>query len=182
MIVSGIGKRYAVALFNVARNEEVEEQVSGDIVSFANLYAAETGFRNFLMSPMVLTEDKKNLIHKVIGERASGLFFKFVNLLIDKKRLSRIEEIADAYTFLYEQSRGIVEVSAITAIPMGHDLEQKTRESLEGKFGKEIRLVTKTDPDIIGGMILFTQDKIIDGSVRYRLARARKTLSELKVY
>ena len=93
MILSGIGKRYAVALFNVAKTQDVAEQVSGDIVSFANLFASESGFRNFLMSPLVLTADKKKLVNDVIGERASGLFVKFAALLIDKKRMGKIQKI-----------------------------------------------------------------------------------------
>ena len=182
MILSGIGKRYAVALFNVAKTEGVAEQVSGDIVSFANLFASESGFRNFLMSPLVLTTDKKELINTVIGERASGLFVKFAALLIDKKRMGKIQKISDAYTFLYEQEQGIVEINAVTAIPLDPDLITQTRRTLEKYLDKEIRVVARTDPDIIGGMILFAQDKIIDGSIRYQLARARKALSELKVH
>ena len=182
MILSGIGKRYAVALFNVAKNENIAEQVNGDITSFARVYETEAGFRNFLMSPMVLTDDKKELVHKVIGERASGLFVKFVMLLIDKSRLSAIRDIADGYTFLYEQEQGIVEISAVTAIPLDHDLQLKTRQILESHMKKQVRLVSKTDPSIIGGMILFAEDKIIDGSIRYQLSRARKALDELKVY
>ena len=182
MILSGIGKRYAVALYNVAKNEGIAEQVNGDITSFARVFASEPGFRNFLMSPMVLIDDKKDLVHKVIGERASGLFVKFVILLIDKSRLKSIGEIAEAYTFLFEQEQGIVEVNAVTAIPLDHDLQMKTRQILEGHLKKQVRLVARTDPSIIGGMILFAEDKIIDGSIRYELSRARKALGELKVY
>jgi len=181
VILSGIGKRYAVALFNVANNENIAEQVGGDIVSFANLFSSESGFRNFLMSPMVNGSDKKDLVDKVIGGRASDLLHRFVTLLIDKKRLGNVQQIADAYMFLYEQAQDIVEVRALTAIPLDRELEKLTQKTLQGRIGTEVRLVTRVDPGIIGGMILFAQDKIIDGSVRYRLARARKALSELRV-
>jgi F-type H+-transporting ATPase subunit delta len=180
--LSGIGKRYAVALFNAARNQEVAEQVYGDITSFAALFESDRGFRSFLLSPMVHVHQKKDLVHEVISERASGLFVKFVTLLIDKKRLGKIREIADAYTFLFEQYEGIVEVNAVTAIPLDHDLQLKTRQVLEGRLGKQVRLVTKTDPRIIGGMILLAQDKIIDGSIRNQLESTRKALQELKVH
>jgi F-type H+-transporting ATPase subunit delta len=134
------------------------------------------------MSPLVSTEDKKGFVASVIGERVSGLFVKFVFLLIDKKRLGKVENIADAYTFLFEQQQGILEVKCMTAIPLDHDLQLKTRQVIEAKSGKKCRLVTVTNPDIIGGMILFTQDKVIDGSIRHQLNTIRKELNELKVH
>lgn len=182
MILSGIGKRYAVALFNAASNQDVAEQVEDDINGFANLFKDDTRFRNFLMSPMVLTEDKKNLLQTVLGDRASGLFVKFVMLLIDKKRLGKVGDIATAYTYLHEQQQGIIEVRCVTAIPLSHDLQLKTRQVIEERTGKQVRLFPSTDPDIIGGMILFVEDKIIDGSLRHELSRIRKELGELKVH
>jgi len=182
MVLSGIGKRYAVALFSVASNQDVAEQVEGDITGFARLFDDNAPFRNFLMSPMVLTEDKKDFVQTVMGDRASGLFVKFVMLLVDKRRLSKVGDIAVAYTYLHEQQQGIIEVRCVTAIPLSHDLQLKTRQVIEEKTGKRCRLFPSTNPDIIGGMILFIEDKIVDGSLRHELGRIRKELGELRVH
>jgi len=93
-----------------------------------------------------------------------------------------IEDIATAYTQLFEEHNGIVEVKAITAISMDHDLQTHTRQSIEARLKKTVRLTTSVDKRIIGGMILIIDDKIIDGSVRYQLDSFRKSLSELKVH
>ena len=182
MILRGVAKRYAVALFDASVKHEIAEQVNGDLASFNKIYAENARFRNFMESPQVLTEDKRELLTSALSERASGLFVRFLLLLIEKKRLEHIDEIADAYRHLYEQLKGIVEVKAITAVPLEGDLEHKTRETLEQKTGKEIRLVKITDPSVIGGMVLIIEDRIIDGSIRHQLDDMRKTLSELKVH
>lgn len=182
MLVSGVGKRYAVALFNAATHQEVAEQVAGDINAFVKVFRGEKRFRNFLMSPTVDTPEKKEVLQSVIGDRASGLFVKFVMLLVDKKRLGAIEEIALAYTYLWEEQQGIMEVKCVTAIPLDHDLQTRTRQIIEEKSGKKCRLTTITDPDIIGGMILFADDRIIDGSIRNQLESIRRSLHELKVH
>jgi len=119
---------------------------------------------------------------EAFGEESSGLFVNFVMLLIDKKRLESFSEIADGYRHLYEQSQGIIEVRAITAIPLERELEERARETLEQKTGRQVRLIKSTDPDIIGGMILIIEDKIIDGSIRHQLGTLRKELSALKVH
>lgn len=182
MILSGIAKPYSVALFNAAIKADIAEQVDGDIASFARLLEENDNFRTFLGSPQVLTEDKKDLIHKVIGERTSGLFVKFVMLLIDKKRIQFMREMGRAYNQLFERHRGVLEVRAITAIDMDHDMQTMTRRTIESKTGKKVRLVAQTDPRIIGGMILIIDNKIIDGSIRFQLDTISKSLGELKVH
>lgn len=182
MILTGIGKRYAVALFNIALKEDIGEQVRGDIESFATVYRTNSNFRNFLESPQVLTEEKKELLLNVIGERASGLFVRFVILLLEKKRIEYIQEIAEAYTFMWEDSQGVIEVKVVTAIDLDHELELKTRQTIEAKTGKKVRVTKVTNPDIVGGMILFTKDRVVDGSIRHQLQLLRKELSQLKVH
>lgn len=181
MLPSGIGKRYAVALFNAATNQDVADQVADDINAFAGVVREEVRFRNFLLSPTVDTQEKKDMIQAVIGERASGLFVKFVTLLVDKKRLGAIEEIAASYTSMWEERQGIIEVKCVTAIRLDHDLQTRTRQIIEEKSGRKCRLTTMTNPDIIGGMILFADDKIVDGSIRHQLDSIRKSMHELKV-
>jgi len=182
MILSGIGRRYAVALFNAALKGEVADQVHGDVTSFARLYADNARFRRFLESPSVPTEAKKELILQSVGDRASGLFVKFLLLLIDKKRLSNIQAVAEAYTALFEEREGILEVRVVTAVPLARDLETRTREVIERQTGKQARLFKVVDPGIIGGMILFARNRIIDGSVKHRLEAMTRQLREVRVH
>lgn len=182
MILRGVAKRYAVALFSAAVKMDVAEQVQGDLSGFDRLIRTNAQFRNYMRSPQILNDVKKRLVLEAFGEESSGLFVNFVMLLIDKKRLESFSEIADAYTHLYEKSRGIIEVKVITAVPLERDLEDLARETLANRTGRRVRLTKSTDPDIIGGMIVIIEDKIIDGSIRHQLGMLRKELSQLKVH
>lgn len=182
MILSGIAKRYAVALFNAAVKQDVAEQVDDDLSSFVELLRANKELKGFLDSPEVLTEAKKELITDVFGDRTAGLFVRFILLLIDKKRLVHILDIADAYHQLFEQLQGILEARVVTAVELDPDLEQKTIERLVQETGKAIRLEKTVDPDIIGGMIVVIEDEIIDGSIRHKLEQIKRSLSEVKVH
>lgn len=182
MILSGIAKRYAVALFNAAVKLDIAEQVQDDLSSFVELLDKNPQFTGFLKSPEVLTQAKKEMIVNVLGDRTAGLFVKFLMLLIDKKRLTHIFEIADAYRQLYEQLQGILEARVITAVPLEGNLEQQTIEMLERETGKIIRLSKTVDEDIVGGMIIIVEDEIIDGSIRHKLEQMRRSLSEVRVH
>jgi F-type H+-transporting ATPase subunit delta len=182
MILSGVAKRYAVALFNAAVKQDIAEQVQEDMSSFVELLYQNSQFTGYLKSPEALTEAKKQIIVDVLGDRTAGLFIKFILLLIDKKRLTHILEIADAYRQLYEQLQGIVEARVITAVELDGDLEQQTMEMLERETGKTIRLLKTVDADIIGGMIIIVEDEIIDGSIRHKLEQMRRSLGDVKVH
>jgi F-type H+-transporting ATPase subunit delta len=182
MILRGISKRYAVALFNAAVRQDIAEQIQEDLSSVNELIKVNPEFKNFLLSPQVLTEDKKKMIVDVLAERSAGLFVKFLMLLIDKKRLEFVGEIAEAYTYLFEQLQGILEAKIVTAIPLDADLEQQTVEKLEAETGKTIRLVKSVDPKIIGGIIVILEDTVVDGSIRHQLDTMRKSLSEIRVH
>jgi len=180
--LGGIGKRYAIGLFNAALAEDILDQVQGDMASFARLVEEEHAFQQFLTSLQVTPEEKEDLIVRAIGDRASGLFLKFVLLLIDKRRIDRIQEVAEVFETLYEEHSGIVRVSIITAIPLDADLERVARAAIERRTGKRARIVKQIDPDIIGGAIMIAGDKIIDGSIRNRLSEMRQELRELRVH
>jgi F-type H+-transporting ATPase subunit delta len=182
MILRGIAKRYAVALFNAAVQQDIAEQVQEDLASVDNLMKENPEFRNYLLSPQVLTEDKKQLLVDTLAERSAGLLIKFLLLLIDKKRLEHTGEIAEAYTYLFEQLQGILEAKVVTAVPLDGELEQKTIEKLEKETGKTIRLTKTVDPDIIGGMIVVLEDTVIDGSIRHQLDSMKKSLGEVRVH
>lgn len=182
MILSGIAKRYAVALFNAAVKQDIADQIQDDMSSFIELLYENPQFTAFLKSPEVLTDAKKQMIAETLGDRTAGLFVKFLMLLIDKKRLRHILEIADAYRQLYEQLQGILEAKVITAVPLEADLEQQTIEMLERETGKIIRLSKTVDEDIVGGMIIIVADEIIDGSIRHKLEQVRRSLSEVRVH
>jgi F-type H+-transporting ATPase subunit delta len=181
MALDGIGKRYALALFNAAVAEDVLEQVYGDVTSFDRVLAAERPFQAFLTSLRVTPEAKKDLVVRAVGDRASGLFVKFVHLLIDKKRMSGFADVAAAFASLYEEHLNIIRVGLVTAIPLDAAAERKAREMIERRTGKTARIEKRVDPAIIGGMIVFAGDRIMDGSIRSRLFELRKELLETRV-
>jgi F-type H+-transporting ATPase subunit delta len=106
---------------------------------------------------------------------------ELLGLLIEKKRVMFVEEILEAYRYLYEKHKGIIEVKAITAVPLDEALSTKLRKTLEDQTKKTIRLTTEVEPEIIGGMILKLEDKVIDGSLRYELEQFKRHLIETSV-
>ena len=186
MALSGIGKRYAVALFDASVAEDLLDQVHGDLTSFALLLEKDPAFRIFMASQRVSADQKRELVAQAFGERASGLFVKFVLLLIDKKRIDEFAghlfaDIAEPFVAMYEEHKNILKVGIVTAVPLDGELERKAKDMIERRMGKTARLEKRIDPAIIGGMIVIAGDQIIDGSIRSQLSDLRQELLGARV-
>ncbi len=181
MLQRGVANRYATALFNSALEARIAEEVRDELVGFKDVLSQNPEFSNFLLSPQIITEDKLGIIHSTVGKKASELFVRFLVLLMEKKRFLFIDEIADSYNELYERHAGILKVEVTTATPLDDRMRKKVIAKLEKDTGKKIRIQPVTDPEIIGGMILMMEDKIIDGSIRFQLEKLRRELSAIRV-
>jgi F-type H+-transporting ATPase subunit delta len=182
MVDRSLSKRYAKALFQAALNKDAVDEIQKDIESFQQLIEKDRSFVGFLLSPQILTSAKEELVEKALRGRASDLFVDFILLLIEKKRIDHLHEIFDAHTVIYKAYRGIIEARVITAVPLDEAQEAAVLKKLHDETKKEIRMKKVTDPGIIGGMIIYLGDKVIDGSVKFQLERFRRTLKETKVY
>jgi F-type H+-transporting ATPase subunit delta len=182
MIDRSLSKRYAKALFQAALNKDAVDEIQKDIENCKLLIDKDSSFVRFLLSPQILTSAKNELVEKALRGRANDLFVDFILLLIDKKRIDHVHEIFEAHTVIYEAYRGIIKAKVVTAVPLDDAQEAAVMQKLHSETKREIHLKKVTDPDIIGGMVIYLGDKVIDGSVKFQLEGFRKKLKETKVY
>ena len=181
MIPRGLARRYARALLNAAVKEGNLGDVFQDATGFRQVLADNPRFQHFLMAPQTLLREKKDILEATIGGKASKLFSQFLLLLLDKKRFSSVNEIIEAFEWLYEQHEGIVEAKVTTAVELDKSMTEKLRKKLETETKKKIRLMTSVDEGIIGGMVVTIGDKIIDGSIRYQMEKLKRDLDEIRI-
>ena len=168
-------------MLNAAIKADVAEQVAGDAESLVETLDASPDFRTYLLSPQAPVDEKKKFIDATLRGRASDLLVQMLGLLIDKKRINLIDEIAKAFIQMYERHIGVVEVTVLTAIDLSDELAERTRQTLEKQSEWKVKLRKVVDPSIIGGMILVVDDKIIDGSIRHEIEMMKRDLKQINV-
>ena len=99
-----------------------------------------------------------------------------IRLLADNKRLNLMQFIADYYNKILCKKRSIDTAEVITAISIDETTINKVKEKLEEIFNKKIKIKLSVDKEIIAGMIVKIDDKIIDGSVRTKFENMKKQL------
>lgn len=176
MRVNVIAKRYARALLETLREEDVEI-VRKDLHTFQNLIQTSLEMRKLFSSPVFGLEEKKRIL-RVLSEKVgfSKESQRFFDLLLDKDRLRYLKEIRDSFEALLYERRNRVKAHVISFNIFPHTYEEMLKERLRYLTKKEIELDVRTDPSLIGGFIVRIGDLIYDGSIKGQLNSIKEKL------
>lgn len=176
MITGAVTNRYTDALFGLATEQSAVDAVRADVERIATEVADEH-VAAWLFDARVSSADKRA---KVEGLTASfhPLTRNFVGLLFDKHREGVLQGLGAAFRQRWLASRGAVEgwVESAHALSAGEISELAV--AMGGQLGKEVLLENRVNAELVGGVRVFVAGKLIDYSVRGRLAGLRRTLME----
>lgn len=181
MIERTIARRYAAALLEVSDAAKLTEEIEALLIALKESFQKDESVRSLLINPRVPRKQKKALLRRALAGKAPEMVFSFLDLVIDKDRIRLLPHIADAFDELADQSAGVVriEVRSFKAI------EAAQEQALHGKLtrlvgGKKIKVESKVDAAVKGGLWVRIGDQLIDGSVETRLKEIREKLLELR--
>lgn len=172
-MVEKVGKRYADAIYDIAREMGIVLDVFALLKEVDTLYNKNPEFREFFQHPLVKKEDKLALIEKIFSEQKE-IERNIVLYLVERGRVTEIKGILEEYKALYYNENGIVDVKATFASEITDEQRKKLIEKLEKNTNKKVNLDFIVDSSLIGGAILKIGDKIIDGSIKTQLSNMAK--------
>jgi len=167
-------RRYAQAVFELARDSGKLDAWSSDLVRVASL-GEDAALMAWLESPRFPFDDKV----KLLAERLSDINPLAVNLaclLVARGRLGMAGDIADEYQRLLDSYHGIERAEVTTATPIDEEDKKRLGERISKLIGKEVVLKTEVDPELIGGVVARVGGKLLDGSTRSRLQALKREL------
>lgn len=176
-----LARRYALALGELADEEGVLADVRRELDQVAQALHDETSLRRALESENVSVEAKSALIQDLFGERVSRLTLNFLLLVVKKRRESALLDMIEAFSQFADERSGIVEVELTTAEHLDETQSQAIAQSLSQVLGKQVRLTTRQDQDLLGGIVAKVGDLVMDGSVKTRLRRLGEQLKRAQL-
>ena len=169
---------YAEALFEAARERGELEEVLEELREFANALEESEELRLFFYGGQVPEREKRRAID-ALTEGMSLTTRNFLKVLSDNGREEIFEEILLRYEELVKEYLGKVEVAVTTAVELSEDQLDRMKERLGRSLeGREVILQTSVDPNILGGAVFQYGGRMIDSSVRGRLASLREEMLE----
>lgn len=123
----------------------------------------------------------RSLYDEVSGKTEKELktaLHNFVALLGKHRELNRAEEIIKAFQEIWDTEHGEVVATLISARELGPTARETILNYLKDKAGaKKISLTEEIDKKLLGGFLIRYNNKIIDGSLRTRLAELKNKIS-----
>ena len=156
----------------------VAEACSSELRDLAEIIRADKKFAEFLKTPIVGSDQRKATLEKIVKGRVSDLVFRFIMVLANHGRASRIADVSDAFDSLMQERLGRIEVDMYTVDGKASDEVIATvKARVKEAFAKDAVLHQYSDASMIGGVKLRIGDQLIDGSVATQLRNMREVVS-----
>ena len=171
---TGVAIRYALAIYDIAVENNKVCEVYETLDSILNLYEKDKEFKNLMLHPLIKREEKIKIVESIFSN-ADEISKNVIDYLIDKDRISIIRFISAEYLKIYYKDNNEIAVTAIFSKMINEDQRKKLLEKLENKTGKKVVLDIEIDESIIGGGIIRINDDIIDGSIKRQMENIKNT-------
>ncbi len=174
-----VARRYARAVFELAKEQKKVPEVVREFRSFADAYDASGDFRALGITPNISDADRQAVIDQ-IGKRlgASVTTIRTVSMLAARQRLSVLPDLVRLLDQLADDHGGIVRASVRAAHPLSETYLGKLQAKIEEATGKTVVLTFEQDPSLIAGIVTQIGDRFVDGSIRGKLNRFAESLRQ----
>jgi F-type H+-transporting ATPase subunit delta len=175
---SAAARRYARALFALAREENRVDAVRDELDGLAELLAGHAELQQALFRPLYPAAERRAVLHAVCQRSdASDTVRRFCAYLVEQRRLVDFDAIREEFVRLADEAAGRSKAHVVAANPLREDQRERLRRALTARMGKQVALELSVDPSLLGGAIATVGGLVFDGSLRTQLRQLRASLS-----
>jgi F-type H+-transporting ATPase subunit delta len=179
-LLSGVALRYASAMFELAREGNVVDAVSGDLGRFDQMIRGSEDLQRLIRNPIFTAEEQSAAVGALLDKAGiSGLAGNFIRLVAAKRRLFALPDMIRAYQDLVSDAKGIVRAQVTLAEAPSDKVLNEIKAALRDVAKADVSLDVRIDPSLIGGLIVKMGSRMVDASVRTKLNSIRLAMKEV---
>jgi F-type H+-transporting ATPase subunit delta len=171
-----IAQVYARALFEVAKERDILDEIHDELGAFAKALEENRELSVFFFSPYFSSEEKKNGLHRAMTG-ANPAFMNFLEALLERHRMPAIFRIRARFEQLWDEENKLLPVEVTSSIELDQQTVQSIGDRIGEQTGQKVELSGKVDPDILGGLVVRVGNFVLDASIRNRLNQLRKQVA-----
>jgi F-type H+-transporting ATPase subunit delta len=172
-----VARRYARALFALAREERRVEELRRELDALVDLIESNAELGHAILRPLLPSAARRRVL-RAVCERlgSSDTLRRFCSFLVDQRRVVELEGIRAAYATLADEAAGRMRARVISASPLSDDQRERLRRALAARTGQELELDLEVDASLLGGAVASVGSLVFDGSLRTQLEQLRASL------
>lgn len=169
-IQASLGGRYALALFELARESKRIDAVEASLATVRDALVQSPDFKTLTTSPLISRTDAA----KAVSASAASLGVdpttrNFLGVLAQNRRLGDLPKVIRAFRALAAQHRGEITAEVASAHPLDDDQVAALKQQLRTRVGRDVAVDLSVDPQLLGGLVVRIGSQMIDSSIRTRL-------------
>ena len=168
--------QYGQALYSLAKDEGLDQQIMEQITVLDAAFRDAPEFLRVLSTPAVPKAQRCQILDDSFRGQVHPYVLNFLKILTERGYIRSFSGCCRVFEESYNRDRGILPVTAVTALPLSDALQDKLKDKLSSVTGKTIDLRCKVDGACLGGVRLDFDGKQVDGTVRRRLEDMRSLL------
>ncbi|MEH6823909.1 MAG: F0F1 ATP synthase subunit delta [Motiliproteus sp.] len=173
--LSTVARPYTKAAFESALQQKSLDRWS-KMLDLAAQAANNEQVAELLRSPALAAEHKAGLILDICADKLDEQGQNFIKILAENKRLPVLPEISELFDQLKAEQQKSIDVKVTSAFDLGKEQQTKLAQALSAKLDRKVNITSSTDKSLIGGLVIRTEDLVIDGSVRGKLQKLAEAL------
>ena len=167
---------YARSILELANEANKAQEFGQELAAIGELIRQNPTFAHYLADPGIGAAERTATLDRLFRGKASPLVMNLMGVLNERGRLNLLGAVADAYADLLDAQQGNVEVDVTVARRLDPSQLEQVRQRVSAALGKNAVVHQYVDEDIIGGLVLRVEDRLIDASVRYQLEAMRQRM------
>ena len=180
LTISGLAGRYAVALFDLANEANALDDVAKDLATLEALLNESAELSNLTQSPIFSREQQGRAMAAVADQAGLGkLVQNFVAVVATNRRLDQLKNIIKEFSRQLAHHKGEVNASVVTAHKLSKDQLDALKAKLKSMVGRDVNVETDVDESLLGGMIVNIGSRMIDSSLKTKLANLEESMKEV---
>jgi F-type H+-transporting ATPase subunit delta len=179
-ISTGIAGRYATAVFELAKDGKKLAALETDVDTLDAALTDSADFRDLIASPLYSREQQASAVVALAKKmKLSPVVANTLNLMASKRRLFVLPQLVAALRGLIADEKGEVTADVTAAKALTKAQQDKLAKTLTATVGKDVKIKMSVDESLIGGRVVKVGSKMIDTSIRSKLASLQNSMKEV---
>ena len=162
---------YARAMYDVAKDLGKVEEIKGDMITIQHIFDRKKQFKEIMVNPAISNVKKKEMIRKALGGATYEEILSLLYILIDKGRFSYYDKVVSQYSQIVDSEDKVSAGVIYSACRLNIAHLNAFEDAMSKMTGKKVSLYNRVDRDLIGGVRIVVDGKIIDASLKANLEK-----------
>ncbi|MBR2660281.1 MAG: ATP synthase F1 subunit delta [Clostridiales bacterium] len=170
-------REYAEALFELAVQAGLTKETSEGLETVVSALLQTPEYRALLASPAIPKEERLAALDSTFRGKIPDILLAILRMMVSRGHVSALNGMARDYEELARGYRGESMAVVTSAVRLKEAETVALRAKLEKKLGRQVTLQCHVNPELIGGIRVEVDGRVIDGSIRNKLEEIKEVMN-----